>query len=132
MVAERPEEEARAPQYVPLVSSGLEFTPAGDTHFKKSDRLMTYFEIYEPRLGETGAVKLLFQMRVTDTKTREVKAETGMRAVASGTRLGNPVIPVWEEIAIDKLPPGTYRLEVQASDSAGKSTVWRAASFTVE
>src|SRR5208283_4506866 len=86
----------------------------------------------EAPLGESGAVKLQFQMRVTDAKTGEVKAETGMRPVASGTRLGNPVIPVWEEIAIDKLPSGTYRLEVQASDSAGKSTVWRAASFTVE
>jgi len=131
-VVDGPEEEARAPQYAPLVSRGLEFTPAGDTRYKKSDRLMTYFEIYEPRLGESGAVKLQFQMRVTDAKTGEVKAETGMRPVASGTRLGNPVIPVWEEIAIDKLPSGTYRLEVQASDSAGKSTVWRAASFTVE
>src|SRR5208337_2400373 len=101
-----------------------EFTPAGDTHFKKSDRLMTYFEIFEPRLGEAGAVKLQFQMRVADAKTGVVKAETGMRPVASGTRLGNPVIPVWEEIAIDKLSAGAYRLEVQASDSVGKITVW--------
>jgi hypothetical protein len=45
---------------------------------------------------------------------------------------GNPVIPVGEEIAIDKLHSGDYRLEVQASDSTGKCTVWRAASFTVE
>jgi hypothetical protein len=132
MVPDGSAEETRPPQYVPLISNGLEFTPAGETRFNKSDRLMTYFEIYEPRLERAGEVKLQFQMKVTDSKTGEVKAETGLRPVASGSRPGNPVIPVGEEIAIDKLPPGAYRLEVQASDSAGKSTVWRAASFTVE
>jgi len=132
MLPHAPVEAARAPQYVPLVSKGLEFTPAGDTHFQKSDRLMSYFEIREPLLGGTEAVRLQFQARVRDAKTGEVKADTGLREVASGMRSGNSVIPAAEEIAIDRLPPGAYRLEVQASDSAGKSTVWRAASFTVE
>jgi hypothetical protein len=132
MVPERPEEEARAPQYVPLLSSGLEFTPAGDTRFEKSERLLGYFEIREPLLGGTGAVKLQFHMRVMNANTGEVKVDTGLRPVPSGNRPGNLIIPVAEEIAIDKLPPGAYRLEVQASDSAGKSTGWRAASFTVE
>lgn len=132
MVPDEPREAARAPQYVPLVSSGLEYTPAGDTHFLKSDRLMSYFEIREPFLGGTAAVNVRFQARVRDAKTGEVKADTGLRAVASAMWPGNPVIPVGEEIAIDKLHSGDYRLEVQASDSTGKCTVWRAASFTVE
>ncbi len=132
MVSDEPREAARAPQYVPLVSGGIELTPTGDTHFLKSDRLMSYFEIREPFLGGTAAVNVRFQARVRDAKTGEVKADTGLRAVASAMWPGNPVIPVGEEIAIDKLPSGDYRLEVQASDSAGKSTVWRAARFTVE
>src|SRR5882672_533542 len=37
-----------------------------------------------------------------------------------------------EEVATEKLQKGQYRLEVQASDSAGRSTVWRTAHFTVE
>ena len=41
---------ARAPQYVPLVSNGLEFTPAGDTVFKRGERVLSYLEIYEPRV----------------------------------------------------------------------------------
>ena len=132
MVPEQPKEEARAPQYVPLVSKGLEFTPAGDTHFLKSDRLISYFEIREPLLGGTAAVNIQFQARVRDAKTGEVKSDTGLRSVETGKQAGNPVIPAWEEVAIDKLPSGDYRLEVQASDSAGKSTVWCAATFTVE
>ena len=132
MVPDEPREAARAPQYVPLISDAFELTPAGDTRFLKSDRLISYFEIHEPLLGGTGAVKLEFQARVKDAKTGEIKAYTGLREVASGMRPGNSVVPVAEEIAIDKLAAGAYRLEVQASDSAGKSTVWRGANFTVE
>src|SRR5208337_2456695 len=132
MVPDEPREAGQSPQYVPLVSSGLEFTPAGDARFQKNDRLMTYFEIYEPPLGGTGAVKIVFQMRVKDASTGEISTDTGLRPVQLGSRPGNPVIPVAEEIAIDKLPAGTYRLEVQASDSTGKSTIWRGVSFTVE
>jgi hypothetical protein len=132
MVSDEPVEAARAPQYVPLVSRGLEFTPTGDTHFLKSDRLISYFEIREPVLGREGAVKLAYQARVRDARTGEVKLDTGLRSVETKMGTGNPVMPVWEEIAIDKLPEGEYRLEVQASDSAGKSTVSRAANFAVE
>ncbi len=37
-----------APEYVPLVSKGVQFTPAGDTRFKKGEPLFAYFEVYEP------------------------------------------------------------------------------------
>jgi hypothetical protein len=33
---------------------------------------------------------------------------------------------------ISKLPIGSYRLDVQATDSTGKSTASRSANFTVE
>jgi len=132
MVPDGPRETVQSPQYVPLVSNGLEYTPAGDTRFRKSDRLISFFEIYEPLLGGTGAVNVQFQVRLKDARTGEVKTDTGLRLVQLGSKLGNPVIPVGEEIAIDKLPQGDYRLEVQAFDSAGKSTVWRGASFTME
>jgi hypothetical protein len=33
---------------------------------------------------------------------------------------------------IRKLPKGSYRLDVQATDSTGKSTPWRTANFTIE
>ena len=40
-----------APQYVPLVSKGIEFTVAGDTRFQKGEPLIAYFEVYEPQLA---------------------------------------------------------------------------------
>jgi hypothetical protein len=41
-------------------------------------------------------------------------------------------IPVGRGMDLSKLPMGSYRLDVQATDSTGKSAAWRSASFTVE
>jgi hypothetical protein len=125
-------QQERAPQYVPLVANGVEFTPAGNTRFKKSDGLLSYFEIREPLLAGTEAVKLQFQMRVRDAKTGELKSETDLLPVESAIRPENSVFPVAKKILLDKLLPGSYRLEVQASNSVGERTVWRAAFFGVE
>lgn len=129
---DKPRGATQAPQYVPLVSNGLEYTPAGDTRFKRGELLLSYFEIYEPLLGGTGAVNVHFQMRVTDAKTGERKMESGLLSAEEGVKPGNSVIPVAERIAIEKLPTGTYWLEVQASDSAGNKSGWRTTFFTIE
>jgi hypothetical protein len=47
-------------------------------------------------------------------------------------KAGSSIIPVGRGMDISKLPIGPYRLEVQATDSTGKSTAWRWANFTVE
>jgi len=72
------------------------------------------------------------ELKLTDTKTGEVKVDTGLRSAANWIEPGKSAIHISEQIAVDKLPKGSYRLEVQATDSAGKSTVWRAANFTVQ
>jgi hypothetical protein len=119
--------------FVPLVSKEIEFTPAGSTRFKKGEPLVAYFEVYEPLLtgaGSGGSVQ--FQMQITDVRTGELKTNTGLRPAASFIRPGSFVIPIAEQVATERLSSGTYRLEVQASDSAGNKTEWRAATFTVE
>ena len=77
-------------------------------------------------------MKLQFQMRVRDAKTGELKSETDLLPVESAIRPENSVFPVAKKILLDKLLPGSYRLEVQASNSVGERTVWRAAFFGVE
>jgi hypothetical protein len=122
----------QAPQYVPLVAKGAEFTPAADTHFRPSDQMTIYFEVYEPLLAGTEPINVQFEMKITDIMTGDLKVSTGPRPEDPGMQPGNLVIPnVWD-LAVDKLPAGTYRLEVQASDSAGNKTAWRATSFTVD
>jgi hypothetical protein len=121
----------RAPQYVPLASGGIQFTPTADTRFGRDERLISFFEIYEPLRGKTEGWKLRSQVRVIDAKTEEVKQDTGLRPVGSSVAGEDQIVPVAAEVVIDKLAAGSYRLEVQASDSAGNKTAWREASFTV-
>jgi hypothetical protein len=121
-----------APQFVPLAVKGMEFTPSADTKFKKGEKLFAYLEIYGSHLHAAGAPKLYLEMKVTDEKTNELKIRTGIRPADSPLRPDHSAIPVVWDMEVAKLPPGAYRLEVQASDSAGHKTPWRTASFAVE
>jgi predicted phage tail protein len=121
-----------APRYVPLVSKGVQFTPTGDTTFRKGEPSFAYFEVYEPLLTGTPAATVQTQLRITDVKTGQIKVDTGSRSAADWIEPGKSAIHIAVQIDVAKLPPSTYRLEVQATDSAGKRTVWRAANFTVE
>jgi hypothetical protein len=128
-----PEAAARlAPEYLPLVSSGAQFTPAGDTRFTKDGSLFAYFQVYEPLLASAPSTAVQIRLRITDPKNGQVKVDTGFRNAADWIKPGSPVIHIAEKVDIGKLPAGPYQLEVQATDSAGRSTAWRSATFTVE
>ena len=122
----------RAPQYVPLMFDGQEFTPTGDTRFDKAEELMAYVEIYGSQVQSSPAARRYLEMKVFDEKTNELKVGTGLRPVGSQVRTDYRAIPVVWQMRLAKLPPGAYRLEVQASDSAGNKSLWRAARFSVE
>jgi hypothetical protein len=171
-----------APQYVPLVSKGIEFTPTGDTRFKKGEPLIPYFEVYEPLLatessenhgipasagmtseragatmpagmtteGAAGAtpegmtipgngggnpsttLKVEAHIRILDAKTGKVVKDFPPVDATPYMNPGSTTIPIARKIPYEELPKGAYRLEVQATDSAGRSTAVRTADFTVE
>jgi hypothetical protein len=120
-----------APQYVPLVSKNIEVTPTGDTRFKKGQVLILYFEIYEPLLASAPATTVQAHFRVIEARSGNIRDDFTTDA-RSYEQPGKTAIPMTREILTDKMPKGTYRLEVQATDSAGRSTPWRTAKFTVE
>jgi hypothetical protein len=122
-----------AAEFVPLVSNGYEFTPAADTRFRTGDSVMVYFEIYEPLLGVPKAepLSVKFEMRIADAKTGAVLTKTELSA-AEWIQQGRSTIPIGVKPMLDKLAPGNYRLEIQASDSAERSTAWRAAEMSIE
>jgi hypothetical protein len=123
-----------APQYVPLVSRGIEFTPAGDTTFskKQGEPLIPYFEVYEPLLASQPETKVEAHVRILNVKTGAVVKDFPPVDAGSYENPGSITIPIAREIPYDKLPKGEYRLEVQATDSAGRSTAVRTADFAVE
>jgi hypothetical protein len=72
------------------------------------------------------------QLRVLDRKTKEQKGDSGLIGVNKELRAGNPVIPVGLKLPVNTLTPGSYVAELQAKDSAGNTSVVRAADFEVE
>lgn len=118
--------------YLPLVSNETEFKPTGRTRFKKGETLYTYFELYEPLLGEQSPPTVQIQIRIVDLKTGELRSDSQPIDASRYVKAGNPVIPIGRGIDISKLPKGSYRLDVQATDSAGQSAPWRSVTFTVE
>jgi hypothetical protein len=121
-----------APQYVPLVSKGIEFSLSGDTKFANDSHFFAYFEIYEPVLAQEPATSVKVQMRILDSGTGTVKADFAPLDAASYKDPDSGVFRIARTIPIRELPKGAYRLEVRAQDSAGGITTWRTADFTVE
>lgn len=117
--------------YVPLLSRGFEITPTADTTFDKKEQVYFYCEVFEPQPHEPPAIKVQAHLRIVDAQTGQVKDDLKPFDATPYTRPGDPVIPIGAGIKIGNLPRGSYRLEVQATDSAGSSTPWRAASFTI-
>jgi len=120
-----------APQYVPLVSKGVRVTPAGDTRFGPDTQLSSYFEIYEPAVAVEPAPRIQAHLRIVNTRDGTIVKDFPPVDAAPYAQPGNTTVPIAREIPISTLAKGDYRLEVQASDSAGRSTPWRAANFTI-
>ena len=118
--------------YVPLISDDIEFKPTADTRFKKDDSLYTYFEVHEPLLATEPSTTVDFRVRIVDVKTGEVRSDSTPVSATPYMKAGSPVIPIGRRTNISNLPKGSYRLDVQATDSAGKTTPWRSVNFTVE
>jgi hypothetical protein len=121
-----------APRYVPLVSKGVQVTPLADTRFKHGEPLIAYFEVYEPLLSQQPKTVVQAHMRIFDAKTGEMKVDFPSLDAAPYERPGSTMIPIGDALVVSQLPKGDYRLEVQATDSAGRSTPWRTANFTLE
>ncbi|HWG21310.1 MAG TPA: hypothetical protein VG225_12335 [Terracidiphilus sp.] len=123
-----------AKDFVPLVAGSYQFTPAGDTAFRKGDSLMAYFELYEPTpLMPQQPLHVNYTMRIRNEQTGAVVLQTVENA-DSWIHHGNTTIPIAVEPVLSKLnlAPSGYRFEIQATDSAGRRTPLRTAEFSIE
>ncbi len=117
----------------PLVSKDLQYFPdlGNPSRLPKHAPLYLYFEVYQPT-SETQASAVFYQLRITNLKNGSLVMNTGPVSTADWTVPGNPVIPIGVKVATEKLHKGSYRLEIQATDSAGRQTDWRQANFTIQ
>lgn len=125
------ETERVADSYAPLVSKGVEFTPTSTTDFFRDNTLFAYFEITDPTGAGRPGSKVLANLRIVDAKSGSVADTFEPVDISTYASAGNPIIPVGRGIMLKNLPPGSYRLEVQVSDSQGQNSEWRSEDFTV-
>lgn len=121
-----------APQYVPLVSKDILFTPTGDMSFAKGEPLFAYFEVYEPQLAENPAVPVSVHMRILDSSTGQLKEDFAPIDASTYRQAGSSVLRIGRKVPIDRLPTGNYSLEVQTTTSTGRGTAWQRANFEVK
>jgi hypothetical protein len=121
--------------HTPLVVQGMQVVPTGGTHFVKTDMAVMYFEVYEPLMVNTPTTPLkvgVFYV-VVDRKSGEKKVDnSGLVDLQTSAKAGNPVIPLGFKIPVDTLPPGAYRAELKAVDSAGNTSKPRTIEFDVD
>jgi len=126
----------------PLTAGSMQFDPSGADLFKTTDQVAIYFELYEPLLVEEAAApagdaqspnppKVAVQLRVVDSKTGEQKVDSGGVDVNGFIRKGSQVVPIALKLPLNMLAAGSYKLEMMALDSAGRSAT-RSATFEVQ
>ena len=118
--------------YAPLVSDGVEVTPTANTKFDRNGPFCFFFQIYEPLRPKEAQVKVEAQLRIVDAKTGNVVSQIKPIDAAAYAEPGNPLIPIGRRLDISALPPGTYELQAQATDSTSASTEWQSVAFAVQ
>jgi hypothetical protein len=116
----------------PLVVKGMQILPSATDHFKKSDLGVVYIEVYDPAVAGDKPPELLLEYRIIDTKTGAQKLDVGFNDMKELMKPGNPVVPVGLKLPLDTLPPGTYRVDLRAQDSAAIWTDFQGAEFELE
>jgi hypothetical protein len=118
--------------HTPLVTRGMEIVPAATYRFKKTDIAAVYAEVYEPLLAGANPPQVGIELKVVERKTGQQKFDTGLSNAQPFMKTGNPVISLGLKLPVNTLEPGSYRAELTAVDSAGRSAKARTADFEVE
>jgi hypothetical protein len=79
--------------YTPLVSKGVEFTPAADPRFGQSEILYAYFEVYDPHAG-AAPTTVQTNLRMLDAATGAVRMNFEPVNASSYFTAGSKLIPI--------------------------------------
>src|SRR4029077_5450855 len=94
----------------PLVVKGLQILPSASNHFKKSDRIILYTEVYEPLLTSENPPKVGVGYRVLERGTGKEVFFSNVIPAEDYIQKGNPVIPIGLMVMVKDLKPGPYTL----------------------
>ena len=116
----------------PLVVRDLEITPSASNHFKKTDKVAVYAQIYVPRLTDPNPPIVKCALVISDPKTGKSVAGASDMDMTSYIQKGSPVVPIVLKLPVETLAPGEYLLRLQASEGPNDLTQVQAVHFVVE
>ena len=116
----------------PLVVNGMQLIPSAAYRFSKTDHTALYVELYAPLLASAKPPKVGLEYLVINKQTGKQEVDAGIRDTSANQRPGNPVVPLGLKLPVEQLPPGSYRVELRAMDSAGNHAPPRSVDFEVQ
>ncbi|HWY08279.1 MAG TPA: VWA domain-containing protein [Candidatus Acidoferrales bacterium] len=114
----------------PMIVKGMQITPAASYAFKQSDKVVIYSQVYEPLLKSDPPPRVVAGYSILDSSNKQVFF-SGPIPLEEFIQKGNAVVPFGLMVRVQDLPPGNYRLVLQAADGAHNQAPNREAQFTV-
>ena len=115
----------------PLVVKGTQIVPSGSNRFKHTDNVVLYTEIYEPLLTSATPPIVAMGYRIFERSANKQVFFTDVMRADDYVQKGNPVVPIGLKVKVDDLKPGSYRLVMQAVDSAKNHAPDRSVDFDI-
>lgn len=122
-------EQALTEDRTPLVVKGMQIFPSASNHFKKTDKVVAYTEVYEPLLTSANPPRVGVGYRILERGTGKEVFFTNVVPAEEFIQKGNPVIPIGLMVKVADLPPGLYTLVMQAVDGANNKAPNRMVDF---
>ena len=114
----------------PMIVKGMQITPAASYAFKQSDKVVIYSQVYEPLLKSDAPPRVVAGYSILDASNKQVFF-SGPIPLEEFIQKGNAVVPFGLMVQVKDLPPGNYRLVLQAADGAHNQAPTREAPFSV-
>jgi len=115
----------------PLVVKGMQIVPSASNRFKRTDNVILYTEIYEPGLTSATPPRVGFAYHIYERASNKDVLFSGLAPADDFIQKGNPVIAGGLMVKVKDLAPGSYRLVVQAVDSANHQAPNRTVDFDI-
>ncbi len=93
--------------------------------------MIVYTEIYEPLLTSANPPLVGMGYRIFERASNKQIFFTEVQRADDYIQKGNPVIPIGMKVAVNDLKPGSYRLMMQAVDSAKNHAPDRVVDFDI-
>ena len=115
----------------PLVVKGMQIIPSPTNRFKHTDNVIVYSEVYEPLLTSDKPPVVAVGYTIFDRASNQKIFSTGAVRTDDFIQKGNSVVAIGLKVKVDDLKPGSYRLVLQAVDSAKNNAPNRMVDFDI-